>query len=142
MCCLIDASDLAGVEAMCKRHPETPVVIDHFARIGVDGTIREADLSALCALAKHKRVALKVSAFYALGKKQPPYDDLAPMIRRVLDAFGPERCMWASDSTSRAAAPARQSLVKNRLAGLSAGDKRGCSPKPPSGSISPSAAVC
>ena len=40
---------------------------------------------------------MKVSAFYALGKKRAPYTDLLPMIRRLLDAFGPERLMWASD---------------------------------------------
>lgn len=127
MACLIDAKDLAGVAAMCKKHPETPVVIDHFARIGVDGEIRPADLDALCALAKHKRTAVKISAYYALGKKQPPYDDLAPMIRRVLDAFGPERCMWASDSPYQVQGEhtyaASIALVRDRLDFLSAGDK-------------------
>src|SRR5688572_29154561 len=98
MCCLIDAKYLPSVAAMCQKHPETLVVIDHFARIGVDGTIHEADVANLCGLAKFKRVSVKLSAYYALGKKQPPYDDLVPLIRRVLDAFGIERCMWASDS--------------------------------------------
>ena len=127
MACLIDAKDLAGVDAMCKRHPETPVVIDHFARIGVDGEIRKADLDALCALAKHKRAAVKISAYYALGNKKPPYDDLAPMIRRALDAFGPERTMWASDSPYQVQGEhtyaASIALVRDRLDFLSAGDK-------------------
>ena len=128
MCCLIDAKDLPAVNAMCGRHPSTPVVIDHFARIGVDGTIRDADVAALCDLAKHKRASLKISAYYALGKKQPPYDDLVPLIRRVLDAFGVERCMWASDSPYQLEPPhtyaASIALVKDRLSGLSAGDKQ------------------
>lgn len=98
MCCLIDASDLPAVSKMCKKFSRTPVVIDHFARIGVDGMIREADVDQLCDLAKHKQVKVKISAYYALGKKQPPYDDLVPMIRRLLDAYGPERLMWASDA--------------------------------------------
>ena len=127
MACLIDAKDLTGVDAMCKKHPNTPVVIDHFARIGVDGEIRKADLDALCALAKHKRTAIKISAYYALGKKKPPYDDLAPMIRRVLDAFGPERSMWASDSPYQVQGEhtyaASIALVRDRLAFLSGGDK-------------------
>lgn len=97
MCPLIDAKFLPAVDRMCERFPETPVVVDHFARIGVDGAFREADLSNLCRLARHKNAHVKVSAFYALGKKQAPYLDLGPMIRRVLDAFGPERLMWASD---------------------------------------------
>ena len=97
MCHLIDPNYLPSVDRMCQRHPDTPVVIDHFGRIGIDGMIRARDLDNLCALAKHRNVSVKTSAFYALGNKQPPYNDLADMIRRVLDAFGPERLMWASD---------------------------------------------
>jgi predicted TIM-barrel fold metal-dependent hydrolase len=40
---------------------------------------------------------VKVGAFYALGKKTPPYLDLGPMIRRVVQAFGEKRCMWETD---------------------------------------------
>ncbi len=97
MCHLIDAKYLPSVDRMCREHPDTPVVIDHFARIGIDGVVREHDIQALCNLARHRKVSVKTSAFYALGKKQAPYTDLLPMIRRLLDAFGPERLMWASD---------------------------------------------
>ena len=97
LCCLIDPIDLPAVDRMCGRFPQTPVVIDHLARIGADGTIRDGDVSQLCRLARHPLVTAKISAFYALGAKQPPYLDLAPMIRRVFEAYGPER-LWASDS--------------------------------------------
>ena len=97
MCALINPNALTHIDEMCKKHPDTPVVIDHFARIGVDGKIRPADLQNLCGLARHKNVKVKVSAFYALGEKKPPYLHLAPMIRRVLDTYGPERLMWGSD---------------------------------------------
>lgn len=98
MCLLIDAEDLPATDAMCVKHPDTPVVIDHFARIGVDGMIRDTDVAALCKLARHKHTHVKVSAFYALGRKKPPHDELAPMIRKLLEAFGPKRLMWASDA--------------------------------------------
>lgn len=97
ICPLINPPFLAAVDRMCGRYPETTVVIDHFARVGITGRIDPAELDQLCALARHKRVYVKTSAFYALGGKQAPYTDLAPMIRRVLEAFGPERLMWASD---------------------------------------------
>lgn len=98
MCCLVNPEDLPTIGAHCDQHPETPIVIDHFARIGADGTIREADLTNLCHLARHPHVKVKISAYYALGKKQPPYDDLIPMIRRLFECFGANRLMWASDS--------------------------------------------
>ena len=97
MCPLIDPEYLPAVDRMCERFPQTPVVVDHFARIGADGVVREADLDNLCRMARHRSAHVKVSAFYALGKKAAPYLDLGPMIRRVLDAFGPQRLMWASD---------------------------------------------
>ncbi len=97
MCHLIDADSLPAVDRMCRKFPDTPVVIDHFARIGVDGQIRQADLKLLADLARHKHVTVKISAYYALGKKRMPYTDLAPMIRRLLEAYGRERLMWATD---------------------------------------------
>jgi predicted TIM-barrel fold metal-dependent hydrolase len=95
--CLIDPDGFPEVDRMCGKFPDTTVIIDHLGRIGVDGTIRDADVDALCALARHPKLLVKVGAFYALGKKTPPYLDLAPMIRRVVSAFGPDRCFWESD---------------------------------------------
>ena len=92
MCTLLKPAELAAVDRMCQKFPETPVVVDHFG-----GAQEDSEVDTLCRLAQHKRVHVKVSAFYAHGKKQPPYEDLAPKIRRVLEAFGPKRLMWGSD---------------------------------------------
>jgi predicted TIM-barrel fold metal-dependent hydrolase len=112
---------------MCARYAETPVVIDHFARVGIDGELRDADIKALCDLAKHKHVCVKISAYYALGKKQPPHDELIPMIKRALEAFGPDRLMWASDSPYQLQKgntyKASISLVRDRLDFLSDADR-------------------
>jgi len=97
ICPLIGPEVLPAIGRMCGRFPRTRVVIDHFARIGADGQIRDEQIDALCRLADHPHVHVKTSAFYALGKKLPPYTDLAPMIRRVRDAYGAGRLMWASD---------------------------------------------
>ena len=97
MCCLIDPNALPALSKVCQKFPDTPVVVDHLCRIGVSGKIDAADVKALCDMAKHKKVTVKVSAFYALGKKKPPYLDLSPMIKQVYDSYGPERLMWATD---------------------------------------------
>jgi predicted TIM-barrel fold metal-dependent hydrolase len=97
--CLIDPGGFPEVDRMCVRFPGTVVIIDHLGRIGggPDGTIQGTDVEALCNLARHPKVYVKVGAFYALGKKKPPYTDLAPLIRDVVKAFGARRCMWESD---------------------------------------------
>ena len=119
MCLLIDAADLPSTDQMCERYPDTPVVIDHFARIGVDGQMRDSDISNLCRLARHKHTNVKISAFYALGHKKPPHDELIPMIKRLFEAFGPQRLMWASDSPYQIQGVnnynASISLVRDRL---------------------------
>lgn len=96
--CLINPEAFAEVDRMCGLFPETMVIIDHLGRVGSGGSIVPEDVDALCGLAKHPRVLVKVGAFYALGKKTPPYLDLAPLIRRVVQSFGVERCLWESDS--------------------------------------------
>jgi predicted TIM-barrel fold metal-dependent hydrolase len=40
---------------------------------------------------------VKIGAYYALGAKKPPYNDLIPMIRELLAAYGSNRLMWESD---------------------------------------------
>ena len=98
ICTLVDPAGLTALDRMCAKFPDTRVVIDHLARIGMVGQIRDSDVSALCRLARHKHVYVKVSAFYALGDKKYPYLDLADTIRRVYDAYGAPRLMWGSDS--------------------------------------------
>lgn len=128
MCLLIDPRYLPAVDRMCRRFPETPVVIDHFARIGTDGQFRTSDLASLCGLAVHKNLCVKLSAFYALGQKRAPYLDLAPMIHRLLDCFGAQRLMWATDSPFQVqdGHTYRDSveLIRQRLDFLSSADRQ------------------
>ncbi|MBL8809254.1 MAG: amidohydrolase family protein [Planctomycetaceae bacterium] len=128
MCCLINPENIPQVSEWCGKFPETPVVIDHFARVGITGEIRESDVAALCGLSKHSTVRVKISAYYALGKKRPPHDELAPMIKRLFESFGPDRLMWASDSPYQLGAPNTYAdsirLVQERLDFVNEADRR------------------
>ena len=125
--CLIDPDAFPEIDRMCKKHPTAPVIIDHMARIGVNGTIADKDVKALVELAKHKRVMVKIGAFYALGKKKAPYTDLGDLIQALVKAFGPERCMWESDCPFQVVEGHRYadsiSLIETKLKFLTAGDR-------------------
>jgi len=127
MCCLTDPASLPVIQEMCRKYPETPVVIDHFARIGMTGEVDQKQLDQLLALARFERTRVKTSAFYALGKKAPPYTDLAPMFRQVRDAFGSKRLMWGSDCPYQVQGDHRYSasvaLVQEKLDFLSSEEK-------------------
>lgn len=119
ICPLIGSSSFPALDRMCAEFPGTTVVIDHLARIGIDGVVREEDVKALCNLARHARVYIKISAFYALGERHYPYTDLGPLIHALYDAYGPQRLMWGSDSPFQVETPHSYAgsleLVRERL---------------------------
>ena len=123
---LCGATDLPEIDRMCARHGDAPVILDHLARLGPATGATAEDVDALCALARHPRTMVKLSAFGALSQDGPPYLDMLPLVRRVLDAYGPERCMWASDSPLQTAPPHSYETSVGLLAEhadfLSAGD--------------------
>lgn len=127
ICLLANPDALPAVDRMCKAHPKTRVVLDHFARIGMKGPVQQGDLDNLCRLADHRHTYVKTSAFYALGAKKPPYTDLAPLIRRLRDTYGAQRLMWASDCPFQVMDGHTYAdsiaLIRDRLDFLSADDK-------------------
>lgn len=127
ICLLANPDALPLIDRLCRKFPETRVVIDHFARIGMSGKIDADALDNLCQLAAQPRLYVKTSAFYALGKKEPPYTDLGAMVRRLYDSFGPQRLMWASDCPFQVqnghSYAASISLIRDRLDFLTEEDK-------------------
>lgn len=128
ICPLMNPHHIPAVYEMCKNYPDTRVVVDHFARIGVTGEIKPDELNELCKLAEHKNTYVKTSAFYALGKKSAPYTDLGPMIQQCKDTFGSERLMWATDCPYQVDGDhtykASINLIKNKLPFLTKSDKK------------------
>jgi predicted TIM-barrel fold metal-dependent hydrolase len=97
LCLLANPDALPVVHQMCEQYPMARIVVDHFARIGLSGSVDATDLDHLCRLAKFANVYVKTSAFYALGKKRPPYQDLGDLVQRLVQEFGANRLMWGSD---------------------------------------------
>lgn len=96
---LMGLDDLPDLSRMCRRFPETPVILDHLCGVRIkDSVWPEDEIRALCRMARYPGVMVKLGPFQALGDGKAPYLDLLPLIERVVDAFGPERIMWESDS--------------------------------------------
>jgi predicted TIM-barrel fold metal-dependent hydrolase len=57
----------------------------------------EPSVENVVKLARLKNVAVKVSALPCYVDEAYPFRSLFPLVRRVVDAFGPERCFWGTD---------------------------------------------
>ena len=127
VCPLINPDTLPLLDKMCEWYPDTSVVVDHFARLGMAGAAKPEEVQNLLRLARHAKTHVKASAFYALGAKKAPYRDMAPLIRQVRDAFGPQRVMWASDCPFQVGHGHNYhnsiAIIRDRLDFLSAQDK-------------------
>jgi predicted TIM-barrel fold metal-dependent hydrolase len=124
MCPLILTEHLPTLAPMVRRFPQTPCVIDHFGRVDVG---QEKELKQLLDLAKYPNVYVKISGFYARGHRKPPHTELIPKITRCVEAFGPQRLMWASDCPYQLLKGNNYhesiGLIKDRIPSLSASDK-------------------
>ena len=69
-------------------------------RTKADGLINFTIPAATVALAKYPNVSVKVSASPGLSRQPYPFRDVAEHIKRVFDAYGPQRSYWGTDLTN------------------------------------------
>jgi predicted TIM-barrel fold metal-dependent hydrolase len=91
----------AAMGRVAERHPGLNLIIDHMALsldIAREGRVKEA-IDQVVALAKYPNVSCKVSSTPTYSLESYPFADMKPHIKRVFDAFGPQRCYWGTDIT-------------------------------------------
>jgi predicted TIM-barrel fold metal-dependent hydrolase len=83
---------------VAERHPGLRLIIDH---MGLSSALKGEPLGPavdnVIKFAHLPNVALKVSALPCYVAEPYPFPTLHPLVRRVVDAFGPERCFWGTD---------------------------------------------
>ncbi|CAL1691787.1 hypothetical protein MMB232_01942 [Brevundimonas subvibrioides] len=98
------AHDFASAVApVAERHPDLTIIIDHFGitqslRTDIEGD-RWRALPGLLEMARYPNVYVKCCGTPLVSREPYPYADVWPHFHKILKAFGPERCMWASDYT-------------------------------------------
>ena len=86
-----------AMEPILRRFPGVKVVIDHLGGVPPTDNPLDPPLSGLLNLARHPNVFIKVSNVGSRSREPYPHRDAFPVVRRVLDAFGPPRMMWGTD---------------------------------------------
>ncbi len=92
--------NLPPAKKIAERYPGLKLIIDHMAcPRGSKDEDAFAHIGELCELARYPNVAVKIGALPCYTNEPYPYQKLHPYIRRVYDAFGPQKLFWASDLT-------------------------------------------
>ena len=86
-----------------RTFPDLTLIVDHFGLRQYPPLTMDADawekLPGLLDLARFPNVAVKFCGAQLLSNQPYPHADIWPALRRVIDAFGVDRLMWASDFT-------------------------------------------
>ena len=106
---------LLNLVPLLERHPDLDLVVDHMADCSPE---RADDVKALIDLARYPRVYVKISHTWSISDESYPWRDTYGLAKRVYEAFGAQRIMWATDwpvCLARATYPQTLSVVRDEM---------------------------
>jgi L-fuconolactonase len=87
---------------IAEKYPNLRLIVDHMgvnAAIAKEGRMAE-QIGIVAGLAKHPNVSVKLSNLPNASMEDYPFKDLNDPIKRLFDAYGPQRCHWGTDVTN------------------------------------------
>ncbi|MCI0438218.1 MAG: amidohydrolase [Chloroflexi bacterium] len=84
------------LDAVAAKYPNITWLIDHLMYPEVAWAPKYEAYQPVLALARHPNVYMKISDVHSRSKQGFPYQDMHPVIKKVIDAFGIERCLWGT----------------------------------------------
>ena len=100
---LISGRNIPVLARIAARHPRLKVHIDHLGRGGGRADKKDdaayADLEDMLALARFPNIGVKLSGAPSTSTQPYPYQNIHGYLRRIVTAFGAERCFWGTDIT-------------------------------------------
>jgi L-fuconolactonase len=94
MTVLAPITRMPEIARLAEAFPDLTIVVDHMADCPLD-QLRE--LEKLLTLRRFRRLFVKISHAWSLSAQPYPYLDAQTQIRRLYDAFGPQRLIAGSD---------------------------------------------
>ena len=94
MTVLAPITRMPEVGTLLEKLPDLTVVIDHMADCPID---HPEELEKLIALKRYPNLFVKISHTWSISKQPYPWLDAQEYVKRLHQAFGPQRLMWATD---------------------------------------------
>ena len=95
---LLASGQLDALGDLAKARPGLRLAVDHLGLTGerTDGAAAP-EIEVLAGLAALPNVSVKLTALPCYSTEPYPYPAMHPLVRRLHEAFGPERLFWGSD---------------------------------------------
>lgn len=78
-----------------SEHPNTAVILSHLGMPDLHDRAHSQNHQHILSLAKQPSTFMQISGFHSFAKY--PYDELLPLIKSLLDAFGANRLLYGSN---------------------------------------------
>jgi predicted TIM-barrel fold metal-dependent hydrolase len=95
---LLASGQLGALGDLARRRPGLRLAVDH---LGLTGRATDAaaapEVEELAGLAGLPNVSVKLTAVPCYSTESYPWPAMHPHLRRLFDAYGPERLFWGSD---------------------------------------------
>lgn len=96
VCAHIGSSFLLQLADLLDRFPEVPVVLDHAAYPKASEGFDSKTVKTVVDLSSFQNLLVKLTFAVSGSDEEFPFRDMHPIVRRFIEAFGPDRCMWGS----------------------------------------------
>jgi predicted TIM-barrel fold metal-dependent hydrolase len=107
---------LPRLAKMAEAHRDVRVIVDHLSQMDLAADDPEPDFRRLLAMAKHPNVWVKVSELASVSKsKTYPFADAYPYVKRVYEAFGPDRLLFGTGYPGAARAAYNRPTLEQEL---------------------------
>ncbi len=94
---LVNTPHLRHVPRLAEENPDLQMVVDHLAKPPIAQGELDEWYRGVEALVPYTNVWLKVSGLLTEAGAEPTAEKIRPVVRFVLERFGPDRLMWGSD---------------------------------------------
>ena len=89
--------EYAAVEARVRAFPQTRFFLDHCGYVSSALAPSENTTAPVRALARYENVYIKLTFLPLASRQAYPFTDVHWMVRELVDAFGPDRCLFGSN---------------------------------------------
>ena len=97
ICALLNPPNCRSLAKLMEEFPDVPVVLDHCANLRASDFPDSENLKTVLSLSRFENLYAKLSFIVTGSEEEFHYRDMFEMVRQIIDAYAPERCIWGSD---------------------------------------------